>query len=232
MQPKQGDTILVQGSYETQVTRVEGDKIFFLNREGVEYFVDNERNYKIIVCATKLPLRVLENTDNYIKAELKGEPEILHLVKSGTKGSWLCFWEDAYGLEPWRSGVQKKSTENVEKEYGIKPSTFYSIFDKDIHDYLHTGRNSLNKEDAFSDYLHYRSPDLGEWWENCKDLTPEFAAYIEGCPQNLFEEKYSEYFEMWLKEIVTTEKGVEFIMQDMAACNFELEELNEKLIEE
>ena len=106
----------------------------------------------------------------------------------------------------------------------------------DINDYLHTGRNSLNKEDALHDYLHYRSPDLGEWYANNEEIAPNFDTRYKDLPESavigLIDNENNSLFEEWVEEVVTTEKGVEFIMQDMAACNFALEELNEKLIEE
>ena len=101
----------------------------------------------------------------------------------------------------------------------------YSIFDNDTGNYLHTGRNSKTKREAYVAYLYYREPNLGEWWE-CKDIAPITYKDIKGITEKEFQDNYKIYFWNFCHEV-----DEKFVLEDMEVCNFSLEE-HEEPIEE
>lgn len=101
----------------------------------------------------------------------------------------------------------------------------YSIFDHDTGYYLCPGRNSKTKSDCMYAYLHYRSEDLGEWWE-CEDIAPKTYAHIKKLSDISFNKDYHSLFDMFVKEVIDNEKGVEFILQDISCCNFSIDKIS------
>ena len=64
----------------------------------------------------------LLTTDNktYWKFAIEGEPEILHIVKSGHEDEFFYFYEDAYELEPYLSGIKSDLKFKIEQKFNIK----------------------------------------------------------------------------------------------------------------
>ena len=75
--------------------------------------------------------------------------------------------------------------------------TYYAIWDNDLNKYLCTGCNRTDKRKTLEDYMHYREPDLGNLEEEFKT----FKDYLDSLTD-------------------------EDILEDIAACNFELHSSN------
>lgn len=54
--------------------------------------------------------------------QLEDEPELLHIIKSGHKDRYLCFCENAYGTEPWHTGVLLLDKDQIEEKWKINLS--------------------------------------------------------------------------------------------------------------
>jgi len=71
--------------------------------------------------------RLLERSPNYVKIQIDGEPEIIHLIRSGhydgQNTEWFRFHEDAYETEPSQSGIDKLFDKQVIEQYGIDPNS-------------------------------------------------------------------------------------------------------------
>ena len=100
-------------------------------------------------------------------------------------------------------------------------ATKYSVFDHDTGDYLFSGRNSATKEDCFMAYLQYRQNDLGEWWRDNEIIAPKFHSLYHDLSDDLVDKKANYLWEEWVKEVVL---HPDFVLQDMACCNFSLSE--------
>jgi hypothetical protein len=58
---------------------------------------------------------------------IPGEPEMLHIVKSGYEDTYFVFHEDGYELEPWRSGLTSMSSQQILDEYKIDVKKEYNL---------------------------------------------------------------------------------------------------------
>ena len=105
---------------------------------------------------------------------------------------------------------------------------YYSIFDKDTRDYLHTGRNSKTERECLEEYLAFREPDIGEWFNDNEKEAPKFHAKYKNLSEDSVEdEKWGSIFEEWCKEV-----SDKFIVEDMEMCNFALEKHSDKIPED
>ncbi len=52
--------------------------------------------------------------------QLVYDPEILHIIPLISKNQYVVFYEDAYELEPWRTGSRVMTSEEVFDKYKIK----------------------------------------------------------------------------------------------------------------
>lgn len=52
--------------------------------------------------------------------QLGDDPELIHIVKSGFENMWFVFGEDAYQTEPFLSGIQFLSEQDISEKYGIE----------------------------------------------------------------------------------------------------------------
>lgn len=52
--------------------------------------------------------------------QLEGEPELVHIIKLGYKDTYAVFYEDAYELEPWQSGLKVFTAEEIKQKFNIE----------------------------------------------------------------------------------------------------------------
>lgn len=48
------------------------------------------------------------------------EPELLHIFQLGYKDLYAVFYEDAYEMEPWQSGIKTYTSKEIEEKFKIK----------------------------------------------------------------------------------------------------------------
>lgn len=79
----------------------------------------NEKAAKPIDVENKLKLEPINNPKVWT-FQLAEEPEILVVIESGHKDKVHYFWEDAYGIEPWRNGMNSIDRAELEAKFEIK----------------------------------------------------------------------------------------------------------------
>lgn len=52
--------------------------------------------------------------------QLEDEPELVHIVKLGYKDTYAVFEEDAYHLQPWKSGLHILTAEEIKQKFNIE----------------------------------------------------------------------------------------------------------------
>lgn len=50
---------------------------------------------------------------------LEDEPEMLYITKLNAENRYAVFYEDAYEMEPWQTGIKVMSKEEIETLYKI-----------------------------------------------------------------------------------------------------------------
>ena len=104
--------------------------------------------------------------------------------------------------------------------------TLCRIYDYDLYKYLMDEDKFLPQREVFEKYLFYRGEEfLGEWWTMNGEMAPNFDKLYKHLTKKQFEDMYDILFGFWVLDVVRTKKGIEFIKQDIEACNFGIEEI-------
>ena len=52
--------------------------------------------------------------------QFENEPELIHIVRLGYRDTYVVFFEDAYELEPWQSGLQVFTAQEIKEKFNIE----------------------------------------------------------------------------------------------------------------
>lgn len=98
----------------------------------------------------------------------------------------------------------------------------YSVIDYDLNRYNYSSLNSKTKQECFMNYLQYRGNDLYECERHLDGYTQEETE------KRTSKTRYVKFME-WLYD---KSKDEEYVLQDMACCNFELIEHDKPIHQE
>ena len=97
----------------------------------------------------------------------------------------------------------------------------FSLWDNDMFKVLATGSNSVNLKKLFSCYLSYRKEDIGDWTDS-PDIAPTTTKVIAMTTENFPELNPDVFFDIWVNEVLTNDKGIDFVLEDLNVAEFQL----------
>ena len=64
---------------------------------------------------------IIPNSHRTLRTFQYGDhPELIHIVSLGYEDKYAVFYEDAYELEPWQSGLQVLSAKQIKQKFNIE----------------------------------------------------------------------------------------------------------------